>query len=190
MKIRQRWKIGFPAAHTQGSGGPPERQRCGKPLSLPPLPCWQQRPVVLCRSSAPLQREVKESSTVFFSSPSSWKNMERISRSEESFWPPGRALWGFVCSAWCCTLCSGGQGVGTCQIQAVPQSLLLLIPWLNSTHSTQVDAWGQNKVLQTLESAGNPNPWSQLTGMHWGGPGWQIYPVGFIFCVLEFSKLF
>lgn len=43
------------------------------------------------------------------------------------------------------------------QLQAVPQPLLPLIPWLGSTHRTQVDALGQNEVPQTLGSAGNPN---------------------------------
>lgn len=122
-------------------------------LSSPPLPCWQQRPVVLCRSSAPLQREVTQSSTVFFSSPSSWRNMERTSKPEECFWPQCRALQGFVCSAWCCTLCSGGRGIGQCQLQAGPQPVVPLIAWLINT---QADALGQNKVPQTLGSAGNP----------------------------------
>lgn len=75
-------------------------------LSSPPLPCWQQRPVELCRSSAPLQQEVTKSSTVFFSSPSSWKNMERTSKPEEPFWPLSRALQGFDCSAWFAALCA------------------------------------------------------------------------------------
>lgn len=61
-----------------------------------------------------------------------------------------------ICLHWGCTLCSGGRGVGTCQLWAVPQSLLPLIPWFSNTHSTQVDALGQHKVPQTLGSAGNP----------------------------------
>lgn len=47
--------------------------------------------------------------------------------------------------------------IGSCQLQAVPQPLLPLIPWPDNTLSTQVDALGHNKINQTLGSAGNPN---------------------------------
>lgn len=86
MKIRWRWKIAFPPAHMPGSGGPLEKQQRGKSLSSPPLPCWQQRPVVLCRSCAPLQREVNGSTTVFCRR---W-----ISRQEDSV--ASTPIWSFL----------------------------------------------------------------------------------------------
>lgn len=130
-----------------------------QPPSSPPLPCRQQRPLVLCRSRVPPRREGnKKQRGIFAALPyGCWKNMPWISRPEESVvLTPIRSFLmnGLRCPVLRAVLMRWSrsgytQATRGQELQGVLPTPLPLILRLNNTNRIYVDALGQNKVPTT-----------------------------------------